>query len=157
MALFFKKKVLELPPAPQRPVLQTEPKHISYLELPPPSPTQQSAAKFEAQQGNMPEFPPLPKEEIPPSVPPLAFKSQERPSMVLQTTQRKDLFVDVSEYTSVLDELDKIKSTIAKGQDSLNDLMSMKSEEDSEFEKWRNVLEDMERKLLSIDKTIFER
>lgn len=155
MALFFKKKGLELPPAPQRPVLQTEPKHISYLELPPPSPTQSSAAIREAQPEKMPEFPPMPREDIPPAVPPLAFKSQERAMM--PSAGRRDLFVDVSEYSKVMDELEKIKSLIAKGQDTLNDLMSMKSEEDSQLDRWKNTLEEMERKLLFVDKTLFER
>lgn len=157
MALFFKKHGPELPPAPQRPVIQTEPKHISYLELPPPSPTQ-GAAAIEAQPEKMPEFPPLPREDIPPSVPPLTFKSDilpARPAMMQQ--QRRDLFVDVAQYSSVLDELDKLKTIIAKGQDTMNEIMSMKSEEDAELDRWRNVLEDMERKLLWVDKTLFER
>jgi hypothetical protein len=162
MALFFKKG-LELPPAPQRPVMLAEPKHTNYLELPPPS---QSVAKPETMESQtqpisnkMPEFPPMPRESIPSSIPHLALRAPaERSSiMMMHPSARKDVFVDVSQYSTVLGELDKLKSVISKGQSTLNGLMSMKSEEDAEFERWRNVLEDMERKLLFIDKTLFEK
>lgn len=163
MALFFKNKELELPPVPQRSG-QVEPKHTSYLELPPPVSTQTMAPKAmesqpQAVPKKMPEFPPIPKEDVPRALPALALRAPaERPSiMMTHPSARKDVFVDVSQYSTVLDELDKLKSAIIKGQNTLNEVMGMKSEEDAEFEKWRNVLEDMERKLLFIDKTLFDK
>jgi len=65
-------------------------------------------------------------------------------------------FVEQKDYKDVLDELSQVDSVIKQSQENLKELNEIKAESDTKLQEWRGNLEDIERKLLYIDKTLFE-
>lgn len=68
----------------------------------------------------------------------------------------RPIYVEVDDYRRVLDYVGEIKNNIKTSENTLNDLETLRGKKDKEFEHWRNALEDVERKLLFVDKTLFE-
>jgi hypothetical protein len=68
----------------------------------------------------------------------------------------KPLFVKADDYKSILGALTVIRSKIGDSEKILADLNELKNVKDKSFEKWRTELEDIQRKLLYIDKTLYE-
>jgi hypothetical protein len=67
----------------------------------------------------------------------------------------KPIFIKVDKYKIILKELSNIKSLIRNAALSIDSLNSIKDAEDSELEEWRSKLEDIERKLIYIDDSLF--
>ena len=65
------------------------------------------------------------------------------------------VFVKVDEYKEILDVLDIIKEKIKEVHDVLGNLNSLRHEEDAELEIWNNTVNEIEKKIDSIDKTMF--
>ncbi len=65
------------------------------------------------------------------------------------------VFVKVGEYKEILDVLDIIKDKIKEIRDVLGSINSLRHEEDAEFAMWGNTVNDIERKVESIDKIMF--
>jgi len=68
----------------------------------------------------------------------------------------KPLFVNANDYKSVLGALTTIKTKVNDSEKILAELNELKNIKDKTFEKWRTDLEDIQRKLLYIDKTLYE-
>lgn len=66
------------------------------------------------------------------------------------------VFVKIEDYKDVLDIIDMIKSKIAEAKEALAKINELKNEEDAELELWRSGIEEVERKVVFIDKTLFE-
>lgn len=66
------------------------------------------------------------------------------------------LFVKVDEYKEVLDVLDMIKNKIREVREALGDINALRNEEDSELEMWNSTINEIEKKIDSIDKIMFE-
>ncbi len=66
------------------------------------------------------------------------------------------VFVKVDEYKEILDVLDMIKGKMNEIRQVLGSLNSLRSEEDAEIEMWNNAISDIEKKIESIDKIMFE-
>lgn len=66
------------------------------------------------------------------------------------------IFVNVDEYKEILNGTSNIMNNLKEAEEVVSRLNELKLEKDKEFEKWRGKLEDVERKLIFIDKTIFE-
>lgn len=67
----------------------------------------------------------------------------------------KPIFIKIDKYKSVLQELSNIRSFIRNANSSINSLHSLKESEDSELEEWRAKIEDIERKLIYVDDSLF--
>ena len=65
------------------------------------------------------------------------------------------VFVKVGEYKEILDVLDMIKDKIKEIRDVLGNINSLRHEEDAELAMWSNTVNEIERKVDSIDKTMF--
>ena len=65
------------------------------------------------------------------------------------------VFVKVDEYKEILDVLDIIKEKIKEVHDVLGNLNSLRHEEDAELEIWNKTVNEIEKKIDSIDKTMF--
>jgi hypothetical protein len=122
------------------------------------------------------EIKPIPqlKEKAVAPPPPVTTKKEDvLPKSSSQSTQRippekkiiKDkalptvtgpLFVKVSDYKAILDCTNVIKSSIKEAENIILRLNELKNEQDKAFEVWRNQLEDVQRKLTYIDKSVFE-
>jgi hypothetical protein len=66
------------------------------------------------------------------------------------------IFVNVDDYREILNSTSTIRSSLGEAEDIVSRLNELKNEKDKEFDKWRLKLEDVERKLIFIDKTVFE-
>ena len=66
------------------------------------------------------------------------------------------VFVKIDDYKDILDVLDLIKDRLGEAKRTLADLNELKNDEDSELELWNSTLEEIDRKLSDIDRTLFE-
>lgn len=66
------------------------------------------------------------------------------------------VFVRVDDYKEILDVLDMIKGKIMDIRRTLNSLNALRNEEDSEISMWNNAMNEIEKKIDSIDKMMFE-
>jgi len=71
-------------------------------------------------------------------------------------TGEAPVFVRMEDYKDVIDVLDLIKDRLAEAKRTLADINELKNDEDSELELWGSTLNEIERKLEGIDKTLFE-
>jgi hypothetical protein len=66
------------------------------------------------------------------------------------------LFVKIEEYKDVLDVVNMVKSKIADVKRTIGKINELKNEEDAELEQWHSAMDEVERKVEFIDKTLFE-
>ncbi len=66
------------------------------------------------------------------------------------------VFVKVDEYREILDVLDMVKAKIKEIRETLGGLNSLRNEEDAELAMWNSTVNEIERKIESIDKLMFE-
>ena len=66
------------------------------------------------------------------------------------------IFVKIDDYKDILDVLDLIKDRLAEAKRTLADINELKNDEDSELELWGSTLNEIEKKLEDIDRTLFE-
>lgn len=66
------------------------------------------------------------------------------------------VFVKIEEYKNVIDVLELIKDRLEEAKRTLADINQMKNEEDEELDAWRTTLNDIEKKIENIDRTLFE-
>ncbi|MFC1754942.1 hypothetical protein ACFL96_16380 [Thermoproteota archaeon] len=66
------------------------------------------------------------------------------------------VFVRIEEYKDVLDIMELIKAKINEAKQIIEQVNVLKNQEDSEIELWHNELNDVERKIEYMDKTLFE-
>ena len=66
------------------------------------------------------------------------------------------VFVKVDEYKEILDVLDMIKGRVKEIRDTLNDIKTLRNEEDAELAMWNNAISDIEKKIDGIDNIMFE-
>ena len=66
------------------------------------------------------------------------------------------VFVKIDDYKDVLDVLDLIKDRLSEAKRTLADINELKNDEDSELELWGSTLNEIEKKLEDIDRTLFE-
>lgn len=66
------------------------------------------------------------------------------------------VFIKVNEYKEILDVLDMTKSKIKEIRDALGSINTLRNEEDAELEMWKNTVNEIEKKIESIDRIMFE-
>jgi len=66
------------------------------------------------------------------------------------------VFVEVEHFKDVLDDLNSARISLKEGVDIMNKIEEIRLEKDKKFEEWKSQLEDMQRKLIFIDRTLFE-
>ena len=70
--------------------------------------------------------------------------------------QEAPVFVKIDDYKDVVDVLDLIRDKLDEAKRTLADLNELKNQEDSEMERWGVTIEDIERKVGEMDRTLFE-
>ncbi|MBD3208937.1 hypothetical protein GF367_00780 [Candidatus Woesearchaeota archaeon] len=65
------------------------------------------------------------------------------------------VFVKIDNYKEVLDLLDVIKDKLEQARGTLTDINKLKDEEDRELGAWTTNIDDIEKKIAEIDKTVF--
>jgi chromosome condensin MukBEF ATPase and DNA-binding subunit MukB len=66
------------------------------------------------------------------------------------------VFIKIENYKDVLDVLDLIKDRLGEAKRTLADINEMKNDEDAELELWSSTLDEIEKKVADIDRTLFE-
>jgi hypothetical protein len=66
------------------------------------------------------------------------------------------VYVKIDEYKSVLDTMNMLKSKLNEARTILAKINDLKNEEDAELELWHTGIEEVERKVEFVDKTLFE-
>lgn len=71
-------------------------------------------------------------------------------------TGEAPVFVKIEDYKDILDILELIKDRLGEAKRTLADINDMKNEEDEELAMWSSTLNEIEKKIESIDRTLFE-
>ena len=66
------------------------------------------------------------------------------------------VFVKIEDYKDIIDVLDLIKDRLAEAKRTLADINELKNDEDAELELWGSTLNEIEKKIEDIDRTLFE-
>ncbi|MCF7861362.1 hypothetical protein K9M79_03865 [Candidatus Woesearchaeota archaeon] len=66
------------------------------------------------------------------------------------------VFVKVDDYKDVLELVNLLKAKLVEARDTINDLYELKNEEDAELDLWNTEMEEIERKINFVDKSLFE-
>jgi hypothetical protein len=66
------------------------------------------------------------------------------------------IFVKIDEYKEILDVITLIKGKISEAKGILGEINEVKNTEDKELESWVNELEEVERKISYIDRTLLD-
>lgn len=66
------------------------------------------------------------------------------------------VFVKIADYKDIVDVLDLIKDRLAEAKRTLADINELKNDEDAELELWGSTLNEIEKKIGDIDRTLFE-
>lgn len=69
---------------------------------------------------------------------------------------RKELYVRVDKFRNTLDNINAIKDDLRKSEDILIKFESLKNSRDSMFDRAKSALDDLQRKLIFMDKTLFK-
>lgn len=74
----------------------------------------------------------------------------------MESRETMPVFVKIDEYKDVLNIMNMIKSKLNDARATLAKINDLKNEEDAELELWHAGLEEIERKVDFVDKTLFE-
>ena len=66
------------------------------------------------------------------------------------------VYVKIDEYKEVLDLLKIIRARLEEAKETLSRINELKNNEDSELEGWGSDIDEVERKIDFIDRTLFE-
>lgn len=162
---------------PEKPLIFPEPKEIKEeIELPPMPKLEPERIKEEIAPEQMPSMlpelgppikevaKPLPELEIPKQEPffkeeQLVIKPEKKEIISLikpkeRVTKPKAMFVESDMYRQMLNSLNSVESRIRESDDIIKNLNEIKNVKDKEFEKWRLQLEELQRRIMLVDKTL---
>ncbi|MFH1173793.1 MAG: hypothetical protein V1725_01530 [archaeon] len=66
------------------------------------------------------------------------------------------VFVKINDYKEVLDIMDVLKAKVAESKETIQQINQLKAEEDKELDDWNRNLDDIAKRIATIDKTLFE-
>lgn len=66
------------------------------------------------------------------------------------------VFVKIDDYQEILNIVDVIKGTLAKTRATINNINELKKKEDAVLSTWNTNLDDIQKKIEDISKTLFE-
>lgn len=151
---------LEFPAVPEEPPIiggapLDEPAKLEFfddnLEVPAPAPTVEEAEP-EIIQGideHEMSLPSLEVEEHKEAVP-----VQEGPQVVHE--KGGPIYVSLKQFSTIMQTIGDIKGNLRECGESLNNANAIKNQEDTKLAKWHSTAENIQRKLLYVDKTLFE-
>jgi transcription elongation factor Elf1 len=66
------------------------------------------------------------------------------------------IFVKIDEYRDVVDILNLTKDKIKEAKDTLEKVQHLKAQEDAEIESWHAEIEEAERRVSFLDRTLYD-
>jgi len=124
---------------------------IPKLDLPELEPAEEALPEIEKVPEHLPAIEEIkePEEEVPEDLPELEVEGYAR-------EKKAPLFINVGIYSQMIDQLNVTRAKLNEYASAATRVMEIRNEKDSTMEKFRKSLEDVERKLLNIDRIIFE-
>ena len=127
---------------------------IPRLELPELEPAEEKksiAASYEKVPEQLPELEDI---EVPSEIP------EEIPEIETSgfapRIKKSPLFINVDTYSDMIEQLNVTRAKLNEYASAASRVIEFRTKKDSLMEKWRGSLEDTERKLLAIDRMLFE-
>lgn len=74
----------------------------------------------------------------------------------MRGTGEAPVFVKIEDYKDIIDVLGLIKDRLAEAKRTLADVNELKNDEDAELELWGSTLNEIEKRIEDIDRTLFE-
>lgn len=74
----------------------------------------------------------------------------------MRSSGEAPVFVKIDDYKDIIDVMDLIKDRLSEAKRALADINELKNDEDAELELWSSTLNEIEKKLDDIDRTLFE-
>ena len=119
-------------------------------QIPEPMSEQESIAEEQPAEEEQ-EF--MPSEAYPKAAGRL-FSHEKR--MLRERPSAKTIYVSVDNFKATLGSINMVRSSLRKSEEALMKLESIKSAKDKSFDKIKGSLEDLQRKLIFVDKTLFK-
>ena len=104
----------------------------------------------------------MPTMEMPRPMPPQTrpISSPQMPSMAPSSgapeTQGKALYIEVDQFRKMMQDLSDIRSDLRKTEQVMGHMISTEVNRDKDYARYRGLLNDTQRKLVFIDKTLFK-
>lgn len=97
-------------------------------------------------------------EKVPePKKPEFEFATIEEPIELKPTPHVKGpVFIRSDQFKVIKANINGLRESLGKAEETLNNVTEIKNREDSEYEAWHSAAEAIQRKLLYIDKMLFE-
>ncbi|MBI2649781.1 hypothetical protein HYX04_00540 [Candidatus Woesearchaeota archaeon] len=110
------------------------------------------------QEGIAEEQPAEKEQAIPPDAyPKIAGRLFSHEKMVLrERPSAKTIYVSVDNFKATLGSISMVRSDLRKSEESLVKLESIKNAKDKSFDRMKSSLDDLQRKLIFVDKTLFK-
>lgn len=67
----------------------------------------------------------------------------------------KPIFVKIDAYEDIRDIINLIKKKITEARGTLDKIQQLRHEEEAELEMWQSEVEDVEKRVVFIDKSLF--
>ena len=157
-----KKKEFEETPKPEFPEM---PERVSEDVVPdkiPPLEGLPEAPEFKTEETAKPRPEPdaplvtdQPRPVAAPETPP-TYTAVEEPEVPARKPMRGPLYIRTDRFKQVLEDIELIKAKFKEEDDIFFRIADIKGSQDQKFEDFRKSLEDIQRKLLFIDKSLFE-
>lgn len=68
--------------------------------------------------------------------------------------EQAPIFIKIDQYKNVLDIIEVLKAKVKEAKDQLAKIQQLKSQEDAELEEWYSELQEIEKKIEGIDKSL---
>lgn len=144
----------EFPEMEEKP-MQIEPVSAPQIEMPEPAPQVpepiETMQPEEEAQPEQPAFTPAPAY---PKVGRRLFSHEKIPLREMPTG--KTIYVRVDRFKATLGSISMVRSDLRKSEEALTKLENIKSAKDRSFDKVRGSLDDLQKKLIFVDKTLFK-
>ena len=82
-------------------------------------------------------------------------KQEEELDMREDLALKKPIFMPIELFRDILEEVGMIAHTLKENTDTLVRVSHFKEDEDKEFKKWESQVNEIQRKLIYVDKTLF--
>lgn len=74
----------------------------------------------------------------------------------MQRVNENSMFVKLDEYKEVMRVLDEMKKNVAEAQTCLDKANAIRKEEDVEIDIWNKSVQEIQRRIHAMDKTLFD-
>lgn len=148
-------------PEPKPMMFKPEPKQSFEERMPIMQKPELKQAQQKEETGYAPRFPELPSEDAedePTYQRRMPDSSNKEKGPYAERTHihpDKPIFVHIDFFKGIYDDITVMRNTLKQNYEILGRMMDYKTDEDVEYEKWYKQVEDLQRKLMFVDKTLF--